>query len=177
MEVVAVRPSVEFERAFLAMLADFELNDPENATFYAPAREDFEKYVQSLIDEERGVNLKANYVPCSHRWLLSRAQQVVGVARVRHRIDTLFLTENGGHIGYDVAPSSRRKGYGHRAFAVALVEARRLGLPRVLMYASEQNLASRAVIERGGGILEGVSFSDFWQEQLCKYWVNVPAEA
>ena len=57
------------------------------------------------------------------------------------------------------------------------MEARRLGLPRVLMYASEENLASRAVIERGGGILEDISFSDFWQEQLCKYWVNVPAEA
>jgi predicted acetyltransferase len=57
------------------------------------------------------------------------------------------------------------------------MEARKLGLPRVLMYASEENLASRAVIERGGGILEHISFSDFWQEQLCKYWVNVPAEA
>lgn len=45
------------------------------------------------------------------------------------------------------------------------------------MYAAEDNLASRAVIERGGGILEGVAFSDFWQEQLCKYWVSVPAEA
>jgi predicted acetyltransferase len=177
MEAVAVRPSVEFERAFVAMLHDFEINDPEHATFYAPARKDFEKYVQSLADEELGLNLKENFVPCSHRWLLSPAQELVGVTRVRHRIDTPFLTENGGHIGYDVAPSSRRKGYGHRAFAVALMEARRLGLPRVLMYASEENLASRAVIERGGGILEDISFSDFWQEQLCKYWVNVPAEA
>jgi hypothetical protein len=34
MEAVSVRPSVEFERAFLAMLDDFELNDPENAAFY-----------------------------------------------------------------------------------------------------------------------------------------------
>jgi len=177
MEAVAARPSTEFKASFLAMLDDFDLNDPENAAFYAPAREDFERYVRSLLDEEAGLNLKENYVPCSHRWLLSPAREVVGIARIRHRIDTPFLTENGGHIGYDIAPASRRKGYGHRAFAIALREARCLGLARVLMYAAEDNLASRAVIERGGGILEGVAFSDFWQEQLCKYWVSVPAEA
>ena len=177
METVAARPSLEFKQSFLAMLEDFELNDPENAAFYAPAREDFEKYVGALLDEEAGLNLKENYVPCSHRWLVSPAYEVVGVARTRHRIDTPFLAENGGHIGYDVAPSSRRKGYGHQALAVALREARRLGLSRVLLYAAEENLASRAVIERGGGILESVAFSDFWQEQLCKYWVSVPAEA
>jgi predicted acetyltransferase len=79
MEAVAVRPSVEFERAFVAMLHDFEINDPEHATFYAPARKDFEKYVQSLADEELGLNLKENFVPCSHRWLLSPAQELVGV--------------------------------------------------------------------------------------------------
>ena len=177
MNVVASPPSIEYKHAFVAMLEDFETNDAQNAAFYAPSRENFEKYVQSLLDEEAGLNLRENYVPCSHRWLISPSHQVVGVTRIRHRIDTPFLAENGGHIGYDIAPSSRRNGFGHYALAVAVREAKKLGLARVLLYAAEENLASRAVIEHAGGVLEAVAFSPFWQERLCKYWLNVPTEA
>jgi predicted acetyltransferase len=159
------------------MLDDFDANDPQNAEFYSPARVDFRAYVQSLKDEEAGVNLPDGYVPCTHRWLLSPAGQLAGVVRVRHRIDTPFLAENGGHVGYDVAPSMRRLGYGHFAMAVALREAERLGVAKVLLYTSEDNAPSRAVIERAGGDLESISYSEFWNERLCKYWVAVQAEA
>lgn len=177
MDAVAVPPSEEHEQAFIAMLDDFDMNDPHNTEFYAPARRDFRVYVRSLKDEEAGLNLPEGYVPCTHRWLLSPDGQVVGVTRVRHRIDTPFLAEHGGHIGYDVAPSMRRRGYGHFAMAVALVEARRLGLSRVLLCASEDNAPSRATIERAGGVLESTPYSEFWNERLCRYWVAVSAEA
>ncbi|MEO8922783.1 MAG: GNAT family N-acetyltransferase, partial [Caldimonas sp.] len=99
------------------------------------------------------------------------------VARMRHTIDTPFLSTSGGHIGYDVAPSHRRRGYGHAALQVALSEAARLGVSRVLLYAAKDNAASRAVIECHGGKLESISFSEFWSEQLCKYWIDVPEGA
>ena len=54
MNVVAVAPSVEYVSAFLAMLDDFDANDPHTTEFYAPARQDFAAYVGSLIDEEEG---------------------------------------------------------------------------------------------------------------------------
>lgn len=166
-------PTLSLEREFLAMLDDFESLDPHNSEFYAPARRDFSAYVQSLIDEEAGVNLPEGFVPCTHRWLVTGSGEVVGVTRLRHSIDTPFLAQNGGHIGYDVAPSHRGKGFGHLALAVSLVEARHIGLTRVLLYTAENNAPSRATILRAGGELAGISYSDFWKEQLCKYWVPV----
>jgi len=159
------------------MLDDFDRKDPHNKDFYAPARADFKAYVQGLRHEEPGVSLPEGYVSCSHRWLVLPPGDVVGVCRLRHRIDTQFLSQHGGHIGYDVAPSMRRHGYGHLAMAVALHEARRIGLTRVLLCAAEDNAASRAVIERAGGIHESTSYSEFWKERLSKYWVAVAAEA
>ena len=174
MSAVAVAPSVEYAGAFLAMLDDFDANDPHNTEFYAPARRNFAAYVQSLNDEEAGVNLPEGYVPCTHRWMLSTDGAIVGVTRLRHNISTPFLAQHGGHIGYDVAPSRRKRGYGHLALAIALREARRVGLSRVLLYTSEGNVPSRATIERAGGTLEGISYSEFWNERLCEYWISVP---
>jgi len=175
MSARAVSPSEQYEQAFLEMLDDFDRNDPQNADFYAPARDGFAGYVRSLVDEERGRNLKAGWVPCTHRWLLSDTNQVVGVTRLRHRIDTPFLSESGGHIGYDVAPSSRGCGHGHLALRVAVLEASRLGIDRVLLYTAAGNAASRAVIERQGGVLERIAYSEFWNENLCTYWLPVVA--
>jgi predicted acetyltransferase len=81
MTVRAIAPSVEHKDAFLAMLADFDANDPHNTDFYAPARTDFAAYARSLLDEERGENLRAGWVPCTHRRLLTPTGTIVGVAR------------------------------------------------------------------------------------------------
>jgi predicted acetyltransferase len=101
---------------------------------------------------------------------------VVGVTRLRHHINTLFLANEGGHIGYDVAPSWRGKGYGHLALQAALREAQRLHLDRVLLIADESNLASRRVIERHAGELEAVVFSNHWNQRVCRYWIRVPRD-
>lgn len=176
MPVTAHLPSVDHQAAFMAMLADFDQSDPANGEFYAPAREDFPAYVQSLRDEERGVGLREGWVPCTHRWLVDADGAVVGVTRLRHRIDTPFLWESAGHIGYDVAPSHRGKGHGHQTLRIGLSVARSIGLQRVLLLTGEGNAASRSVIERQGGKLESVAFSEFWGEQLCRYWVEVPSQ-
>jgi predicted acetyltransferase len=172
MSTRVIAPSLEYEDAFLTMLADFETNEPQNAEWYAPARADFAAYVHGLLDEEQGQNLRRGWVACTHRWLLGPGEAIVGVARVRHHIDTLFLFRDGGHIGYDVAPSRRGCGFGHAALRAALAEANRLGLERVLIVTGATNLASRAVIERQGGELESIAFSEFWSEDLCRYWIQ-----
>lgn len=157
----------------MAMIDDFDRLDPVNGEFYEPARLNFAAYVQGLRDEECGVGLREGWVPCSQRWLVDGRGAVVGVTRVRHRIDTPFLWEYAGHIGYDVAPSHRGRGHGHDALQIGLAVARSIDLQRVLILTGEGNRASRRVIERQGGQLEAVAFSEFWGEQLCRYWVNV----
>src|SRR5688500_5346837 len=103
-------PDLGLQDAFLQLLDDYRAHDPESSEHYAPARHDFPTYVQSLVDEEQGLNLAPGMVPCSHRWLLSESGACIGVVRIRHNIDTEFLASEAGHIGYDVAPSFRGQG-------------------------------------------------------------------
>jgi len=173
MNVGISRPDIALREAFLRMLDDYDARDPENGESYSSARADFAAYVQGLHDEERGIGLPAGCVPCSHRWLTDERREIVGVARVRHTIDTPFLAEEAGHIGYDVPPSRRGRGHGVASLRAGLDEARRLGLARVLLCCDARNLASWRTIEACGGVLEREARSELFQCLVRRYWVEI----
>jgi predicted acetyltransferase len=173
MPTLVARPSTSHKIAFVALVTDFEAHDAEHVGPYAAAKQDFARYVQELISEEQGIGLRKGWVPCTHRWLVEPGGAVAGVWRLRHHIDTPFLASEGGHIGYDVAPSWRKKGFGHLALETALREAAGHNLDRVLLIANESNTASRRVIEAHGGELEAIVFSEYWKQPVCRYWIPV----
>jgi predicted acetyltransferase len=101
--------------------------------------------------------------------------EIVGIARVRHNIDTPFLAEEAGHIGYDVPPAHRGRGYGVASLRAALAEARRLGLQRVLLCCDDDNPASWRTIEACGGVLESEFHSRHFECLVRRYWIDVAA--
>lgn len=167
-------PHVVLHDVFMRMLDDYLAHDPENGEYYASARHDFLAYVQSLLDEEQGINLAPGMVPCSHRWLLGESRACVGVVRIRHNVDTEFLANEAGHIGYDVAPSFRGRGYGVTCLKAGIAVARALGIAKILLYADTDNPASWRVIERCGGVLDDERCSAHYGVLVRRYWVDVP---
>ncbi|MGF1777302.1 GNAT family N-acetyltransferase [Vibrio nomapromontoriensis] len=166
-----VSPSMKFEAAFSEFYNDFSKHDAGNSDYYREGVLDFSGYVQRLLDEAQGVNLKQGYVPCSHFWLVHQGT-IVGAIRIRHRIDTPFLSLEAGHIGYDIAPRFRGRGLGKRMLAEALPNARQLGLAQVMITADEDNMASRGVIEANGGILQDVVMGKVFPNLLARYWLS-----
>jgi predicted acetyltransferase len=154
------------------MLSDYDAHDPENGEFYNGARIDFASYVQGLLDEECGLNLSPGLVPCSHRWLLDEEGAMAGVVRVRHHIDTPFLANEAGHIGYDVPPAQRGRGFGVACLQAGLARAQELSVPRVLLCADAGNPASWRTIERCGGVLEREFHSNHYQCLVRRYWIK-----
>ncbi len=158
--------------AFMRMLDDYAANDATNGEWYAKGRVDFEAYIQSLEDDENGINLPAGIVPCSHRWLLDDQENIVGIVRIRHNFDTPFLTNEGGHIGYDVPPSHRGKRFGITSLNAGLQVAKELKITKVLLFADDENPSSWRTIKRCGGILERTFWSEFYNCQVRRYWIN-----
>ena len=81
--------------------------------------------------------------------------EYVGRVSLRHELNAGLETW-GGHIGYEVRPSMRGRGYGHALLAGILPHARTLGLERVLLHCYKSNAASTCIIEKAGGMLEGL---------------------
>ena len=91
-------------------------------------------------------------VPDTERWWVE-GEEFLGRIAVRHRL-TPTLLEVGGHIGYDVRPSARRRGHATAMLRGALAIAQDLGIERALITCDPDNIGSRTVIERNGGVLE-----------------------
>lgn len=78
--------------------------------------------------------------------------KMLGMIDVRHELTVPFLQEYGGHIGYAVRPSERRKGYATRILKLALSYCRSIGIPAVRLGCYTDNMASIRTIERCGGV-------------------------
>lgn len=111
----------------------------------------------------------AQLVPATEYWIID-VDGFAGRLDIRHELNE-HLRRFGGHIGYDIRPSRRCRGYGTRALQLGLVEARKLGLDRVLVTCDEHNTPSRKIIEANGGVLEDAIATEFRPTLTCRYWI------
>lgn len=81
-------------------------------------------------------------------------QKIIGIIDIRHHIQHPFLMEYGGHIGYAVRPSERRKGYAAEILTLGLGYAKELGLEKVMLGCYSDNEGSVKTILKNKGILE-----------------------
>ena len=93
---------------------------------------------------------------------------------MRHRLNAV-LEAWGGHIGYSVRPAERGRGLASEMLGEALDWCRaNLPLDRVMLTVAEDNLASRRVIEKNGGVLHD-RMPHPWHagEMGRRYWIEL----
>jgi predicted acetyltransferase len=109
------------------------------------------------------------FVPATYWWIVED-DTYLGAITLRHELND-FLLKAGGHIGYSVRPSARRRGLASWALGEVLRRARDLGLSRVLVTCDDDNVGSARTIEKNGGVLEDVR--DTTLGRTRRYWIAV----
>lgn len=113
----------------------------------------FAEYAAWLrADVQEDSSRPPGFVPATTMWWAD-GHDYLGRITIRHRL-TPSLLNVGGHIGYDVRPSARRRGHATLMLAAALPVACGLGIDPVLITCDAGNVGSRKVIEANGGVLE-----------------------
>jgi len=155
-----VLPSIEYEKSFREAAEEFRNAEKKMGVENSLVRRlnesaDFTAFVEKLREEAEGKSLPEGYVPHTVFWLVY-GKELIGWLNIRHRLND-HLLEVGGHIGYTIRPSERRKGYGTKILALALSEAKKLGIKRVRITCNDDNIGSRKIIEKNGGIFDGMA--------------------
>jgi len=136
-----------------------------------PSYEDWLEQVQRNASEE---TVNPDWVICSTFFAVRRSdRRVVGMVDIRHTLND-FLREYGGHIGYGIRPSERRKGYGTQILEQALAYCVLIGRERVMLACYNDNPASQRIIIKCGGELEK-TFVHTDGKIVEVYWIKCDA--
>jgi len=127
----------------------------------------FHDYIARLDNCKKGIGLPAAFVPNSTFWLVDGNNKILGTTDIRHRLTESLYIE-GGHIGYGIRPSERKKGYATKILELVLIEAIKLKITKALITCDKDNIASKKVILKNGGVfykanlLDGIEKLSFW---------------
>ncbi|MEU4604312.1 GNAT family N-acetyltransferase [Kribbella sp. NPDC023972] len=163
---ILTEPTVSVHRSFLAAWDEMGPDDGHWMGVHAYAggeqewsREqaedpaEFARLVEALKADARPESvMPPDIVHQTMLWFVDGIEWL-GRLAIRHRL-TPALLELGGHIGYVVRPSARRRGYASEMLAQSLPIAAGLGIDPALLTCDTDNIPSRRVIQAAGGELE-----------------------
>jgi predicted acetyltransferase len=170
-------PDAKYKESFLAAVREFmaqpERNESEkHYENYTP--ENFDEMVAKRLSEITEV--PDGMVTQSCFWIID-SDGYAGRIALRHRLNE-NLAQRGGHIGYDVRPGRRRRGYVKAALRLCLAEAAKMGLPEIFITCKDWNEASHRTIlgalnEYGGREVDPLETEE---RRFLRFWINTAKE-
>lgn len=168
--VSLIKPTLALQDAYLPFYQEW-LDSGESMVPWVISKDPthFTEMLEFLHNNETEDGIPTGWVPSSTYWLVTADQRVVGAVNIRHRL-TEKLWNCGGHIGYGIRPSERRKGYATKLLALALDQARELGISKALVVCDAVNVASERTIRNNGGI-QDVDFTEENGNVVKRFWI------
>lgn len=135
-------------------------------------KDDYAGWLKSL---EADLHRKAGEerVPSEAYFLVRESDnKIVGMLGIRTKLNH-DLWNFGGHIGYNIRPSERRKGYNKINLYLALLVCKNRGIEAVLLDCDKENLASSKTMRALGGKMIYEYFDESMGITLQNYVIDV----
>ncbi len=147
-----LRPYVADDEAAAVAIHDSMLSDSFPFLLNWDGSKSWAAFLRSNEEQRQGLNPSTYRVRGVQLGAFADGE-LVGRASLRFELNE-FFAERGGHVGYGVAPTQRRKGYATEILRQALIILRAEGVGRVLVTCGSDNVASARTIEKNGGVYE-----------------------
>jgi predicted acetyltransferase len=178
--VFLTEPTVRYRKSFLEGLREFQHEGAMLQYSIQRLKTDFESYLVSTQNGKDPARVRPGSVAAIQYWLIEGDESdntdgigsYIGTLTVRPELNELFF-KLGGHIGYQIRPSWRGRGYGKLILRMGLQKARDHGLKRALVTCDETNMSSQKVIEYNGGRFENAVCVEGSSVKKLRYWIEL----
>jgi predicted acetyltransferase len=174
-KICLIRPDVRYERSFKEGYSELQNESEQFAWVYLGGElnrlfydQKFDVYVDALLTRE--TEPLPGKVPDTVYWAILN-DEVVGRIALRHELND-HLRQVGGHVGYVVRPSFRRKGIGTSMLKEVLKTPLAKAIGKILVTCDESNLPSIKIIENAGGNLEDSVLMGNGLPLKRRYWIE-----
>lgn len=102
------------------------------------------------------LNKTEGRLPTSNYFLFDGDKEI-GFSQIRHTPSQSpeFPDECASHIFYEIHKEFRGKGYGSKLLALAIDQAKILGISKIALSCLKNNIASQKIIKKSGGKFKG----------------------
>lgn len=169
-----INPSKEYEERAFDYIQEFkDYKSQINGTGGLDRYEKYDEWLQKINEDLDLLNMPKDKVPASTFFFVRISDdKIVGMINIRHKLND-FLLKEGGHIGYSIRPTERKKGYATLMLKLGLEKCKELDLHKVLITCDKINVASAKVIQNNNGILDNEVYSDSFSEIIQRYWIEI----
>ena len=132
----------------------------------------YEAWLEKLVRDMDLANIPESRVPgLTYFYVREADDRIVGMINIRLALNE-FLRNEGGHIGYSVRPTERRRHYGTDMLNAGLKVCGVIGIREVLVSCDKENAASAGVIKNCGGELQREFYSEAFHETVQMYAIR-----
>lgn len=171
MMLMLIEPNLGMEKEYNDYIDEWE-NAGEKIVPYASRKNnvDYKDLINNWGEQSTNKAREHGFVPASLYFLIDENKKIYGALHIRHELND-YLLNYGGHIGYGIRPSERRKGLATNMLSLSLPIVKKLGINKVLVTCDKENIASAKTIINNGGILENEVTE--YGEVTQRYWIEI----
>lgn len=159
-------PNITHKKAYEKLIKEWwEAEKIPTSPWRLFAWKDFEDFL-SIVKND--ISNNENWVN-SHLYFLVEWDEILWSIQIRHTINHPNLIEKWWHIWYWVAPKHRRKWYATIMLNLALKEAKKILLEKVLVTCDVDNIGSNKTILKNWGVFERIA--NDWETN--RYWIDL----
>lgn len=170
-----VVPTIEWKHQAIDYINEFyKYNSDINGTGGLQRYLDnYEQWLEKLEEDYKRQPTEEKVPARTYFFVRESDNKIVGMINIRLTLNEK-LKKYGGHIGYSIRPTERRKGYNKINLYLGLKICKKYGINEVFMDADKDNLASWKTMEALGGKNIREYFDDIYANCIVKdYIINV----